>query len=100
MALHLRKFVPLPGWISFSQPIQNVNCFGNIGMARSLSKERLSSEGREFFGNCDINQLIQGHAFLFCSPTRFFEQGGSLPAEQPAGPLSHESETLEAKFDA
>jgi hypothetical protein len=45
-------------------------------MARSLSKERLSSEGREFFRNCDIYQLIQGHAFLFCSPTRFFEQRG------------------------
>jgi hypothetical protein len=42
-------------------------------MARPCAKERSRSEGRELFGNRNIDQLIQCHAFLFCGPTRFFQ---------------------------
>ena len=73
---------PFTGGFPFPSRFRISIASGTLRVARSSAKECLSSEGREFFSNGDINELIQGHAFLFGSPTRFFEQGGLKPERE------------------
>jgi hypothetical protein len=73
-SLGFGEFIPSHWGISLSHPIQNVDCFRDIGETHTLAEKRFRPDRRELFRHCHVDELIQGDALLVRSSARFIQE--------------------------
>jgi hypothetical protein len=76
-AFLLRKFThPVTGkWgITDAQSVENFHGAWNVGPRGTLTEVHFGPQGREFLGDCDIDELIERRVFRFGNTAQFLQE--------------------------